>query len=710
MAVGSLTSFVYHLRRAVLLQDGGGMSDGQLLQSFLSCGEEAAFAALVQRHGPMVLGVCRRVLQNTHDAEDAFQATFVVLLRKAASILPREYVGNWLYGVAYRTALKARTMAAKRRFKESQVRTMPKREAFDSAVWHDLQPVLDQELNRLPDKYRLPVVLCDLEGKSRKEVARQLGWPEGTVSGRLARARQMLARRLGRYGVALSGGALAALIGQNAAAAAVPAGLLANTLRAAALSRTGTILSTGVMSAKVASLAEGVVKSMLITKLKIATVLLAVIALIGLGTGLFAQRLLGEQGRARLFSRDAPAHRGSSGGREGNTGAKKAKNAPKLEDPGKGKNGNGQALVMYTGLVAAISQDHKQLTLALLPQRKGEQPRTKEIKLSGKTELAYFGIGPDGARPTKGYQAKIWLEQGSADTAARIYFKSKAGAKKLPHLSSRVVAVSKDGKEITLALPSKKIKGKKPKETKQIKIRFTDKTVLTFANVGKDGAKPAENYLANVWLEKNSKDTAAAVVFNGGKEAKPKKGVALKPADQPREKAGTVVAVSSDAKTLTVDIYPPKKKGEKPKKPERIDIKIDDKTDLVFYAVGPGGAQPAEGLRVQAWLQEGSNNRAAKLRFTRLVKRKVVAGTVVALGDDGKTLTLELPRTKKKRAEPVKMEIKLTGDIDLVYSGVGPGEARPAKGYHARVVFKENSPDAPEVIILEKALAKKLAK
>ena len=152
--------------------------------------DEAAFEALVRRHGPMVLGVCRRVLRNHHDAEDAFQATFLVLVRKAASIVPREMVANWLYGVAYRTALKARSMIARQRVRERQVTEMPEPEAAEpDDCWRDLQPLLDQELSRLPDKYRVPIVLCDLEGKTGKEAARQLGWPEGTVASRLARGR-----------------------------------------------------------------------------------------------------------------------------------------------------------------------------------------------------------------------------------------------------------------------------------------------------------------------------------------------------------------------------------------------------------------------------------------------------------------------------------------------------------------------------------------
>src|SRR5205085_9151313 len=130
-----------------------------------------------------------RVLRNNHDAEDAFQTTFLVLVRKAASIVPKEAVGNWLYGVAHQTALNVRATVTRRRKRERRATNMPEPEARHDNLWHELQPLLDHELRRLPDKYRVAIVLCDLEGKTRKEAARQLGLVEGTMASRLARAR-----------------------------------------------------------------------------------------------------------------------------------------------------------------------------------------------------------------------------------------------------------------------------------------------------------------------------------------------------------------------------------------------------------------------------------------------------------------------------------------------------------------------------------------
>ncbi|HEV3263187.1 MAG TPA: sigma-70 family RNA polymerase sigma factor [Gemmataceae bacterium] len=285
MPIGHMNRLLDQLRRAALNSAGQRLTDGQLVECFITQRDEAAFEALVRRHGPMVLGVCRRVIGNPHDADDAFQATFLVLVRKAASIRPREAVGNWLYGVAHRTALEARGRLARRRAKERQVEVMPQPEVEPDELWRDLQPLLDHELSRLPDKYRLPVVLCDLEGRSRQEVARQLAIPAGTLSSRLATARQTLARRLARHGLAVSGASLAALFGGSGASAGVPAVLLVSTTKAAMLMAAGQAAAAGIVSVKVAALTEGVLKTMLLAKLKTTAVILCGAAAIGLSTG-----------------------------------------------------------------------------------------------------------------------------------------------------------------------------------------------------------------------------------------------------------------------------------------------------------------------------------------------------------------------------------------------------------------------------------------
>jgi RNA polymerase sigma factor (sigma-70 family) len=291
MATSPMSEAIQHFRRSVLLREGTGRTDGQLLDDYISRRDEAALAALVCRHGQMVWGVCRRVLRNYHDVEDAFQATFLVLVRRAASIASRELLANWLYGVAHQTALKARATALRRSARERQVAEMPEPAAATAEIWHDLQPLLDEELSRLPDKYRAPLVLCDLEGITRKEAAVQLGCPEGTVAGRLARARTMLARRLTQRGVVLSGGVLAALLSQNAASAGVPASMVSSTIQAACCFGAAQA-AAGVISIQVAALTEGVLKTMLLSKLKTVVAVLAVVTLLGGGTGLFTLRSL----------------------------------------------------------------------------------------------------------------------------------------------------------------------------------------------------------------------------------------------------------------------------------------------------------------------------------------------------------------------------------------------------------------------------------
>jgi RNA polymerase sigma factor (sigma-70 family) len=290
MANGPLTGVIRTLRRATLLPDEARMTDGQLLRDYLRRRDEAALATLVERHAPMVWGVCCRVLADYHDAEDAFQATFLVLVRRAASIASPDALANWLYGVAHQTATKARAMAARRRTRERQVTDVPEPAAAEQGLWNDLRPVLDEELSRLPEAHRTVLVLCDLEGKTRAEAARSLCLPEGTVGSRLARARAMLAKRLGRRGVVLSGGALAAVLAQNVASAGAPGApvaVVSNTIRAASVFAAGQA-AAGPVSVGAAALADGVLKAMMLTKLKAVVAVALVLGLLAAGATAFS--------------------------------------------------------------------------------------------------------------------------------------------------------------------------------------------------------------------------------------------------------------------------------------------------------------------------------------------------------------------------------------------------------------------------------------
>jgi RNA polymerase sigma factor (sigma-70 family) len=268
-----------------LLQEAACLADAQQLGSFLADRDEAAFEALVRRHGPMVWGICRRVLGDRHDAEDAFQATFLVLIRKAAGIGKRELLANWLYGVAYRTALGARKTAARRKARERQASNLAHNPVTREDGIRELLPVLDEELSRLPDKYRVPIVLCDLQGKTRRAAARELDLSEAALSTRLARARVMLAKRLSRHGTAIA--TIAGL--PVLAAAAVPNSLVASTLKAGMAHGAGeTIAAAATIQA--ASLSEGVIKAMFFSRVKGTASIVIALGVIAIGGGLCIQQ------------------------------------------------------------------------------------------------------------------------------------------------------------------------------------------------------------------------------------------------------------------------------------------------------------------------------------------------------------------------------------------------------------------------------------
>jgi RNA polymerase sigma factor (sigma-70 family) len=282
MSKGPAHLLAKHLHALSTAAQADRLPDGELLRRFVAGCDEDAFAALVRRHGPMVLRVCRRILHDSHDAEDVFQATFLVLSRKAASLRRRDSVGCFLHGVAYRLALKARTQFAQQRLHEN--RAVVEKQAVDplaELTVREAQAILDEELARLPEKHRTPLVLCCLEGKTRDEAARMLGWPAKLVKSRLEQGRERLRQRLSRRGLTPPAALVASLLAEEAAPATVPVVLIRTVVQAAPN-------SNGV-SASVALLAESALGGTAIGKAKVGVLgLLVLTGVLAAGMGAFA--------------------------------------------------------------------------------------------------------------------------------------------------------------------------------------------------------------------------------------------------------------------------------------------------------------------------------------------------------------------------------------------------------------------------------------
>lgn len=292
MAEHPLGEAVRQILRSLTPQSGD--TDAQLLTRFAQRGEEKAFEILLQRHGPMVWRTCRRVARQAADADDAFQATFLVLCRKVGSISKRESLGGWLHRVAYRIALKANSRSAHPMLDEQR---LPARDSdpADALMHSELRPLLDEALSRLPEKYRVPLVLCYLEGKTRAEAAAELGWAEGTLSSRLAQGKEVLRAHLLRRGVVPSAGALAAMLAQEGAARALPGALLRATLKVKSLFILGEAAGLRGPAIPAAVLAKGALQTMFLTKLKVAAIMLPAVGLLSVGAGMVMQQVLADK-------------------------------------------------------------------------------------------------------------------------------------------------------------------------------------------------------------------------------------------------------------------------------------------------------------------------------------------------------------------------------------------------------------------------------
>jgi RNA polymerase sigma factor (sigma-70 family) len=290
-------AFIHQLERLFEQGTAVGISEGELLERFVAARDEAAFEALIARHGPMVLGVCRHLLRDPNDVDDAFQATFLVLVRKAGSLRRRDLLGNWLYGVAHRVATRSRCLAARRLARaphgQETLDRLDEHGGEAIAVHDDPSPIdsepspwLHEEVRRLPERDRSLVLLCYFEGLTHEQAAARLGWPIGTVKGRLARARDRLRKGLSRRGITVPDAALASRLALLDALTAVPEPLKGSTLAAArSITRPAAarIVAGAAVSRPVATLADGVSRAMITTQVKAVSLVLLVAGLVTTG-------------------------------------------------------------------------------------------------------------------------------------------------------------------------------------------------------------------------------------------------------------------------------------------------------------------------------------------------------------------------------------------------------------------------------------------
>jgi RNA polymerase sigma factor (sigma-70 family) len=305
MAKPQVSPVLRHIRHLIGASPATGLTDEELLNRFVAGRDEDAFEILVRRYGPLVLGVCRRVLGDAHAAEDVFQAAFLVLVRKAPSLDRRKPLGNWLYTVAYRLALTARANAARRREREAQA-ALTRCESVVQSVHDELSVALDEELNRLPEKHRAPLVLCYLEGKTNEQAAQALGCPKGSMSWRLAQARELLRERLVSRGYVCPAAGMAALLAAATVSSAVPLSLLENTMKAGLWFAADGATKAVCISAEALTLAKGALNTMMMSKLKLAAAVLLTVGLLGSGGTWFVQSALVAQEPAAESAQVAP--------------------------------------------------------------------------------------------------------------------------------------------------------------------------------------------------------------------------------------------------------------------------------------------------------------------------------------------------------------------------------------------------------------------
>jgi len=289
--------FLNHIRlldwqsSIVMTTTVGTPTDGLLLAEFALTGSPEAFEELVRRHGGMVAGVCRRIAPR--DAEDVAQAVFLTLAHKAKSLQGQACVAGWLHHVARDLARNALKSADRQKKREREAGGMRRDETREDAGWDEIRPILDRELDGLPEKYRVPLLLHYLQGRTQEEIAHEMGCQPGTISTWLHRGRELLRGRLSRAGVAVSSGMLFSLILQNSASAAISTGTMTAAVQAAGLVAAGhATAAAAALTPKAALLVKGGLKAMAIAKLKLAASIMISISMAGTGAGVAAYQAL----------------------------------------------------------------------------------------------------------------------------------------------------------------------------------------------------------------------------------------------------------------------------------------------------------------------------------------------------------------------------------------------------------------------------------
>lgn len=643
MSRTALPLLIRQVRRLVAPQPAT-VADAALLDRWRSERDESAFELLLWRHGPMVWHTCRRMLRHDQDAEDAFQAVFLILARKASQIGRGESLAGWLYRVAHRTALAARSR---------RTRLVPAGSALEQVADrprspNELEGVLDEELTRLPEKYRLVFVLCCLQGATVDEAAEQLGCPRGTIGTRIAWVKQRLRDRLSNRGFDLP---------ERFALGMVPATLVSATCNVIERSMTDPAATDVVVA-----LSEEVIRMTMTSKLQSSVICLAIVALMATGTGWWLDS------RA---SAEKPV-------------AKAPKN-PGAKAPGEGKKVGVPADV--SGIVKEISADKKTLTLEQPAKNKGEAATTTTIQIPEKLDLLFSGVGPGEAKIQKGYHATGWLVKGSKDTVARLHLSGPHSAKGPPaDLSGLISAVAGDGKSFTIHFP-----GKKGVEGRDVVVKLGDRAEVLYTGVPAGGTKLTAEMGATVWFVKDSKDTAARVHVHQGKGG-------LGKGDPAPEVVGKVVAVDKDGKSVTV-VLPAKNKGEEG---ERREIKLTAKTEQFYGNVAAGQAKPGTGYKAMIWLDAGAKDTASKAYLVAPPggKREHVSGQVTSVAGDGKSFTIVLP-SKVKGEAGTETTIKLEPGTSVSYHHVGVGGAQLTKGYAAYIQLEEGKKDVAALVVFQ---------